>query len=70
MLYCVELNSTHMTDQQLLLWSAEPHPTPPIYRELTPEARRLLIEQLARLMLKEVQANHPERPNSPPHHER
>jgi hypothetical protein len=59
-----------MTDQQLQLWSAEPHPTPPIYRELTPEARRRLIEQLARLMLKQVQANHPELPNTPPHHER
>jgi len=70
MLYCVEPNSANMTDQQLQLWSAEPHPTPPIYRELTPEARRLLIEQLARLMLKEVQANHPERPKPPPHHER
>jgi hypothetical protein len=59
-----------MTDQQLQLWSAEPHPTPPIYRELTPEARRLLIEKLARLILKEVQANHPKRPNPRPHHER
>jgi hypothetical protein len=65
MLCCVEPNSTHMTDQQLQLWSAEPHPTPPIYRELTSEARRRLIEQLARLILKQVQAHHPELPQSP-----
>jgi hypothetical protein len=70
MLYCVEPNSTNMTDQQLQLWSAEPHPTPPIYRELTTEARRLLIGQLARLILKQVQADHPQLPNAPPRHER
>jgi hypothetical protein len=70
MLYCVEPNSTNMTDQQLHLWSAEPHPTPPIYRELTPEARRLLIEQLARLMLKQVQADQPELPDTSSNHER
>ena len=70
MLCCVEPKSNNMTDQQLQLWAAEPHPTPPIYQELTPEARRLLIEQLARLILKEVQANHPAIPNTPPHHER
>jgi hypothetical protein len=59
-----------MTNQQLQLWSAEPHPTPPIYRELTAEARRLLIERLARLILKQVQANQPELPDTSPHHER
>ena len=46
------------------------HPTPPVYRELTPEARRRLIGQLAQLMLKQVQANHPELPNTQPRHER
>ncbi len=59
-----------MNDHQLELWSAEPHPVPPIYQELTPEQRCLLIEQLARLILKKVQAEQPERPNTSTHHER
>lgn len=70
MLYCAEPNSTNMTDQQLQLWSAEPHPAPPIYLELTPEARRRLIEQLAQLMLRQFQTNQPEHSDTKPHHER
>ncbi len=59
-----------MNDHQLELWSAEPHRAPPIYQELTTEGRAQLIEQLARLILKQVQADHPERPNTSTHHER
>jgi len=70
MLCCAEPDRTNVKDQQLQLWSAEPRPTPPIYPELTPEARRRLIEQLARLILKQVQASHPKSPNTQPRHER
>jgi len=70
MLYCVEPNRTNVKDHQLQLWSAEPHPTPPVYQELTPEARSRLIEQLARLMLKQVQANQSEPANNSSRHER
>lgn len=56
-----------MNDHQLELWTADPHEIPPIDQELTPEQRCLLIEQLARLILKQVQAGQPERPNKSTH---
>jgi hypothetical protein len=40
---------------QLELWSAEPHPTPPIYQQLTPQQRSSLVSHLAELILKLVQ---------------
>jgi len=61
-----------MPAPQLELWSAEPHPTPAIYQQLTPQQQRTLIGQLAQLILKLVQAI----PTSPQpsiqnqHHER
>jgi hypothetical protein len=63
---------TDMPPPQLELWSAEPHPAPPIYQHLTPEQRTLLISHLAGLILKIVQA--PATGHSPStestHHER
>jgi hypothetical protein len=44
-----------MPQPQLELWSAEPHPTPPIYQHLTLEQRTFLISHLACLILKIVQ---------------
>ena len=43
-----------MQTPQLELWSAEPHPTPPIYQQLTPQQRSHLIDHLAQLILKMV----------------
>jgi Mlc titration factor MtfA (ptsG expression regulator) len=70
MLCCVEPNSTKVKNQQLQLWTAELHPTPPIYRDLTPEQRRRLVEQLARLILNQVRDNYPKLPSPTTHHER
>jgi len=60
-----------MQRQQLELWSAEPHPTPPVYQQLTPQQRTQLVSHLAELMLKLVQ-NPPNLPISLPtqNHER
>ena len=44
-----------MRPPQLELWSAEPHPTPPIYQQFTPQQRRQLIRHLAQLILQLVQ---------------
>lgn len=44
-----------MQRPQLELWSAEPHPTPPIYQQLTPQQRSRLVSHLAELVLKLVQ---------------
>lgn len=46
-----------MQRQQLELWYAEPHPTPQLYQQLTPEQRSRLVHHLAQLILKMVQAN-------------
>jgi hypothetical protein len=43
-----------MRPPQLELWSAEPHQTPGVYQQLTPEQRRQLIRHLAQLILKLV----------------
>jgi len=45
-----------MQRQQLELWSAEPHPTPLVYQQLTPQQRSDLVSHLTELMLKLVQA--------------
>jgi hypothetical protein len=50
-----------MQRSQLELWSAEPHPTPPLYQQLTPKQRRQLVSHLAELILKMV----PSRPTPP-----
>lgn len=58
-----------MQQPQLELWSAEPHPTPPVYQQLTPQQRNSLIDHLAQLIFKLVQD--PPVPSIPPkHHER
>jgi hypothetical protein len=44
-----------MQRQQLELWSAEPHPTPQLYQQLTPQQRSVLMNHLAGLILKIVQ---------------
>ena len=44
-----------MQQPQLELWSAEPHPTPPVYQQLTPQQRNRLVDHLAQLILKRVQ---------------
>ena len=44
-----------MQQPQLELWSAEPHPTPPVYQQLTPHQRNRLVDHLAQLILKLVQ---------------
>jgi hypothetical protein len=44
-----------MQQPQLELWSAEPHSTPQIYQQLTPQQRSSLINLLAQLILKLVQ---------------
>ncbi len=44
-----------MPGQQLELWSAEPHPTPPVYPQLTLQQRTQLVSHLTELMLKLVQ---------------
>ena len=62
-----------MPRPQLELWSAEPHPTPPIYQQLTPAQRSSLVSHLAELILKLVQASPillPPPPTETKHHER
>ena len=61
-----------MQPPQLELWSAEPHSTPPIYPQLTPQRRSRLVHHLARLILKLVQDLPPNPPTSTPlkNHER
>ena len=44
-----------MRPPQLELWSAEPHRTPSVYQQLTPQQRNHLIGYLAQLILKWVQ---------------
>jgi hypothetical protein len=44
-----------MQRPQLELWSAEPHPTPPLYHQLTLEQRERLVSHLAELLLRMVQ---------------
>jgi hypothetical protein len=60
-----------MQRSQLELWSAEPHPTPQLYQQLTPQQRTKLVSHLAELILKLVQ-NPPNLPTSIPaeNHER
>lgn len=50
-----------MQRQQLELWSAEPHPTPQLYQQLTPQQRSSLVNQLAKLIVQMVQD-----PSNPP----
>ena len=58
-----------MQQPQLELWTAEPHPTPPVYQQLTPQQRNSLVDHLAQLILKLVQE--PPLPSTPPEpHER
>lgn len=45
-----------MRPPQLELWSAEPHPTPLVYQQFTPQQRSHLISHLVQLILKLVQA--------------
>jgi len=60
-----------MQPPQLELWSAEPHPTPPVYQQLTPQQRSSLVSHLAELILKLVQDLPPNLPPSTqPRHER
>lgn len=58
-----------MRAPQLELWSAEPHPSPPVYPQLTPQQRSRLVNHLAQLILKLVQ-NPPPPSTQPKHHER
>ena len=51
-----------MQQPQMELWSGEPHRTPPIYQELTPQQRSRLVDHLAQLILKLVQ----DLPTNPP----
>jgi len=44
-----------MRAPQLELWSAEPHPTPPVFQQLTPQQRSRLVHCLAQLILRLVQ---------------
>jgi hypothetical protein len=61
-----------MQRPQLELWSAEPHLTPPLYQQLTPQQQSSLVSHLAQLILKRVQAPPPIPPPSAPipNHER
>ena len=53
-----------MQKPQLELWSAEPHPTPPLYQQLTPQQRSRLVHYLARLILKLLPVLPPQPPSS------
>jgi hypothetical protein len=44
-----------MQRQQQELWSAEPHPTPQLYQQLTPQQRSSLVNHLAKLIVQLVQ---------------
>jgi hypothetical protein len=61
-----------MQPPQLELWSAEPHPTPLAYQQLTPQQRSSLVSHLAQLILQLVQAVplHPPPSTEPQNHER
>jgi hypothetical protein len=61
-----------MRPPQLELWSAEPHPTPQIYQQLTPQQRSQLVRHLVQLILKLAQAvpTHPSPATENPNHER
>ncbi len=50
-----------MPREQLELWSAEPHPTPQLYQQLTPRQRSNLVNHLAKLIVQLV----PNLPNLP-----
>src|SRR6266487_6387274 len=57
-----QLRRANMQRPQLELWSAEPHRTPPVYQQLTPQQRSSLVSHLAQLILKLVQAPTPTPP--------
>jgi hypothetical protein len=61
-----------MRAPQLELWSAEPHPTPRVCQQLTPQQRSRLVSYLAQLILKLVQAvpTHPPTSTQNQNHER
>ncbi len=61
-----------MQRPQLELWSAEPHPTPSVYQELTPQQRGDIVSHLAQLILRMVQelAAKPSTQTLPTNHER
>ena len=44
-----------MQRQQQELWSAEPHPIPRVYQQLTPQQRSRLANHLAQLIVKLIQ---------------
>ncbi len=54
-----------MQRPQLELWSAEPHPAPPIYQQLTLEQRDHLVSHLSELLLRMVQNPSPLPPPPP-----
>jgi hypothetical protein len=54
-----------MHPNQMELWSAEPHETPRIYSQLTPEQRARLILHLAFLTLKVVRNQTLKLPQTP-----
>jgi hypothetical protein len=61
-----------MQQHQQELWSAESHPIPQVYQQLTPQQRSRLANHLAQLIVKRVQ-NPPTNPppsNQPKSHER
>ena len=75
MLYCVaaalpplpQPRRTNVHPNQIELWCAEPHRTPRLYCQLTPEQRQRLILHLAFLMLKHVRHKAaPKDPSTPP----
>jgi hypothetical protein len=55
---------------QMELWSAEPHPTPPVYQPLTDQQHSQLVNHLAQLILKLVLAPSPPSTPAPHNHER
>lgn len=59
-----------MQPPQLELWSAEPHPTPLVYQQLTPQQRSRLVGHLAQLILQLVQAVPINTPPPTQNHER
>lgn len=54
--------TANMRPPQLELWSAEPHPTPRVYQQLTPQQRSHLVSHLVQLILKWAQVV----PTNPP----
>ena len=55
-----------MHPNQMELWRAEPHPTPRIYSQLTPEQQARLALHLAFLMLKGIRQQNTPPPLSTP----